>query len=779
MGDLYSVLSGWIILTIPSENISVFAKCMLRSHFDFPRLSKGSTIDSNDRGFPQRTVCNAGLPDDGDVLLYFVSSETAPNKSGLTQTIALAGAAEHAAKSLPEATNPSPKLLEANHYTCLGHVRFVGACYTLSEVRHKHVQLAVPQDTASSSLGASTQVQGGQWRQRSGATKPAPTSLQLANEESSQADRPLQQREQPLHQLGLQQKLAMTIILSALTDDQAALIADLTHPQEMLQALQKAQRHVCDTTVGALKRQYMALYIDGGDMLEHIRQTRLMLAELECYKVSLSDAEKKSNFLQSLGPDWNGYIGALEACGSMEELLIKAAAEARRRSTQAQRSKHGGTQAVSSGNAFAASSYGKPGTKKGKCYNCGKRGHFKNECKSKKQFGGAFGNAAAGQDSGDEAETGFVFQVSTQAAGADWIIDSGASSHMTGTSDLLSDLHEMASNVVVTTASGTTLTATHGGKAYLPLATGGSCTLDNVLYVPGLQRNLVSLSKVGAAGLTATFDHERCVITSGSAKLVATRRSSGLYVVTMPSTDKNAEADYASGDGPDDLAIWHARLGHLNARDLKVLLRAGGITTSRMVSMMIEPYHLAAVFPVKDKGSATQLRALRECIANLKVEVPEVRVAVLKSDNAAEYVGGEIAEFCNENMIAQEFGMPYAPQQNGKVERSNRVVVEMARAMLQASGMGKRFWSDTVKTTAYIRNRCPSKVLAGKTPIEELTERTPALNKLRVFGCDAEVLLPKALRQKLDAKTARGVFIGYEKSGEYDCHAGWGPASGD
>ncbi|KAE9325761.1 hypothetical protein PR003_g16404 [Phytophthora rubi] len=167
----------------------------------------------------------------------------------------------------------------------------------------------------------------------------------------------------------------MTIILSALTDAQSALIIDMTHTQEILQTLQKTHRHVCDTTVGALKLQCMSLYIDaGGDMLEHIRQTRLMLAELECYKMSLSDAEKKSNFLQSLDPDWDDYIGALEECRSMEELLIKAAAEARRRSTH----NHGGAQAVSSGNAFAALSYGTPGAQKGKCYNCGKRGHFKN-----------------------------------------------------------------------------------------------------------------------------------------------------------------------------------------------------------------------------------------------------------------------------------------------------------------------------------------------------------------------------------------------------------------
>ncbi|GMG17895.1 unnamed protein product [Phytophthora fragariaefolia] len=438
--------------------------------------------------------------------------------------------------------------------------------------------------------------------------------------------------------------------------------------------------------------------------------TLLVLAELECYKLSLSDAEKKSNFLQSLGPDWNGYIGTLEACGSMEELFIKAAAEAGHRSTQAQRSKHGGSQAVGSGNTFAVSSHGKQGAKKGKCYNCGKRGHFKMECKSKKQFGATFGNAAASEDSNDEAETGFIFQVFTQTPGADWIIDSGASSHMTGTSIFLSNLHEMASSVVVTTASGTTLTAADSGKALLPLITGGFCTLDSVLHLPGLQLNLVSLSKVGAAGLAATFDHERCVINSGGAKLVATRRSSGPYVVTTPSAGTCAEVDYASGGGSVNLAIWHTRLGHLNARDLKALLKAGDIamTTTQlrpckgcaagnlaslpfpakkprdlkrgqvlittdyvgptkttswdgftgMVSMTIEPYHLAAVFPVKDKTSVTQLRALRECIANLNLEVPEAHVAVLKSDYAAQYIGGEITEFCNKNMIAQDSARP-------------------------------------------------------------------------------------------------------------------------
>ncbi|GMF33375.1 unnamed protein product [Phytophthora fragariaefolia] len=340
--------------------------------------------------------------------------------------------------------------------------------------------------------------------------KPAPTSLQLENEESGQAERPLRQQERPLHQLELQQKLATTIILSTLTDDQAALVADLQHPKDMLAALQKSHRHVCDTTVGTLKREYMSLYIDvGGDMLEHVRQTCLMLAELECYKVSLTDAEKKSNFLQSPGPDWNG----------------------------------GGTQTVHGGNAFTATAHGKSGVKKGKCFNCGKYGHLKNECKAKR-LGGASGHAATSDQGGNEdAERGFVFQVSStpESAEADWIIDSGASSHMMGSPDLLNDRIKMTSDIVVTTASGMKLSATHRGTASLPLVSGGTCTLDNVLYVPGLQRNLVSLSKVGATGLTATFTREHCVITSGHDKLVATRHSNGLYIVSAYSTRYSAE----------------------------------------------------------------------------------------------------------------------------------------------------------------------------------------------------------------------------------------------
>ena len=48
--------------------------------------------------------------------------------------------------------------------------------------------------------------------------------------------------------------------------------------------------------------------------------------------------------------------------------------------------------------------------------------------------------------------------------------------------------------------------------------------------------------------------------------------------------------------------------------------------------------------------------------------------------------------FCTRSGISQEFSNPITPQQNGVVERKNRVIQEMARAMLHNKDMAKNLW---------------------------------------------------------------------------------------
>ena len=58
-----------------------------------------------------------------------------------------------------------------------------------------------------------------------------------------------------------------------------------------------------------------------------------------------------------------------------------------------------------------------------------------------------------------------------------------------------------------------------------------------------------------------------------------------------------------------------------------------------------------------------------------------------------------------------------SPDQNGVSERRNRTLVDMVPSMLSNSNLPKFLWIDALKTTVYILNHVPTKVVP-KTPFE-------------------------------------------------------------
>ena len=62
--------------------------------------------------------------------------------------------------------------------------------------------------------------------------------------------------------------------------------------------------------------------------------------------------------------------------------------------------------------------------------------------------------------------------------------------------------------------------------------------------------------------------------------------------------------------------------------------------------------------------------------------------------------------FCTRSVISQEFSTPITPQQNGVVERKNRVIQEMAKAMLYNKNVARNLWGEAVNTTCHMVNGC-------------------------------------------------------------------------
>ena len=90
--------------------------------------------------------------------------------------------------------------------------------------------------------------------------------------------------------------------------------------------------------------------------------------------------------------------------------------------------------------------------------------------------------------------------------------------------------------------------------------------------------------------------------------------------------------------------------------------------------------------------------------------------------------------------IQRRLTVPYTPQQNGIVESKNRTLEEMARCMFIQVDLQPSFWAVAIVTAKYIRNRCPTVSLAGKTPYELWHKRISNLKHFKIFGVKAFVL---------------------------------------
>jgi transposase InsO family protein len=63
----------------------------------------------------------------------------------------------------------------------------------------------------------------------------------------------------------------------------------------------------------------------------------------------------------------------------------------------------------------------------------------------------------------------------------------------------------------------------------------------------------------------------------------------------------------------------------------------------------------------------------------------------IRSDNGSEFRNTRVEEYCDGEGIKHEFSSTYTPKQNGVVERKNKTLITLARAMLDDYVVSKGF----------------------------------------------------------------------------------------
>ncbi|XP_057418308.1 uncharacterized protein LOC130712495 [Lotus japonicus] len=136
------------------------------------------------------------------------------------------------------------------------------------------------------------------------------------------------------------------------------------------------------------------------------------------------------------------------------------------------------------------------------------------------------------------------------------------------------------------------------------------------------------------------------------------------------------------------------------------------------------------------------------------------KIWVPKNDRGGEFVNEEFEKFCKQEGITHQFSAPRTPQQNGVVERKNRLLQEMARTMLSETSLLKYIWAEAIETACYIQNRISMRPLLKKTPYE-LWRGRPTVSHFHPFGCKCFILNTKDNVGKFDNKSDQGILLGY------------------
>ena len=170
-----------------------------------------------------------------------------------------------------------------------------------------------------------------------------------------------------------------------------------------------------------------------------------------------------------------------------------------------------------------------------------------------------------------------------------WIIDSGAFSHMTGTSSLLSSYHPTPSHPPITIADGICPVQGRGTTHVTP-----SLSLHQIIYVPGFPINLLSISAITCAlPCTVTFFPFYCIfhdLYTGQRIGLGRENGQGIYELVADEPSSGLQALFVTSTATSSL-LWHRRLGHPCFDKLKKTLTWLSLTQFVCKSCQLGKHH--------------------------------------------------------------------------------------------------------------------------------------------------------------------------------------------
>lgn len=364
------------------------------------------------------------------------------------------------------------------------------------------------------------------------------------------------------------------------------------------------------------------------------------------------------------------------------------------------------------------------------CYRCHRYGHYRSECRTNlnRNYSAKSYFAKKEEEEEEEITLLMVCQTNEETHRNLWYLDTGCSNHMCGEKSVFSNLDETFRNTV---KFGDNSTVSVLGKGTVTFQTkGNSHSVSNVLFVPDLKSNLLSVGQLQEKGYEISIKDGVCRIQDEKLGLIAQVKMTANRM--FPLYLHHTILSYFAAKLKDTAWLWHLRYGHLSFGGLKTLQQKNMVAglpkfespseiceecvvskqhrdpfpkgKSSRATKALELVHSDLCGPIKpmsnggkryfisfidDFSRRTWVYFLQHkseaftAFQRFKALVEKeagMQIKILRTDRGGEYKSQEFEDFCGRHGIQRQLTAAYTPQQNGVCERKNRTILNMVRS---------------------------------------------------------------------------------------------------
>jgi hypothetical protein len=235
----------------------------------------------------------------------------------------------------------------------------------------------------------------------------------------------------------------------------------------------------------------------------------------------------------------------------------------------------------------------------GNCRYCNIYGHKESDCRNKQRdnnqkrgnYRGSYRGSYRGgynrynnnnqanytEKDSKEDQQAFIANSTTSSNDENWVMDSGASHHMTSNRDLFTTFTNFDKPTSVELGNNHIIYAEGRGTIQMELEVKNrrmNGTLTDVLYVPKLRKNLFSIGKAISKDLTLQIQQNEATIYNRRKPVMQATKRNSLYFINGHAISHQANVTTTSDI---ETQLWHRRLGHIGTTNLEYMIKNNSV----------------------------------------------------------------------------------------------------------------------------------------------------------------------------------------------------------